>query len=576
MKRTTARYTAYFVALMAVMLSMAACTSDGAAPDDVPSTTAPGGMGKVSLRIGVAGNGNTTRTSTGWQDKNANDDEMMNIWTVVIADDNDNNAVKVLACKPAAGTEREDDVVVEDLELPAGTYNVYSFANMSVAKVAELIGLTTASPEVAEPLDGGAVKDYGDAFTGKVEAAKAVVAVNGNNFDPKADDNGFGSNGIPMSNVQTVTVSGGETVTKNLIVIRMLAKMELRITNETGGNVTLKEIALTDITANPAKGTTNPVPEGTAANLMLLPNLTAGADDMEAHHGGIQPNLNGTPATEVFKPTIKEDEKVIANGSGKNITFYINESQAPKDSHFELTLQFDEGEYRYAVINDENEKTDDESKWNYIARNDYRIIPVTLDAYKLELIPYDFPPIGVLPASVRVLNESENLYEMTFHDYGHFHLVPRVTKSDTDVVPFSADQNPSSTAWTLNGNWDGSWFTASAIGVLTEDANPGGFYVKENSSSTVDASENGGIPVFDTQTTWNGFNPFIFGKIAKPADADNTKKEDKTVYHEFKIKLHVANADGSTIYDRYMIYRFNMKLSLSDDRMLSTAKRRGH
>jgi len=570
MKKTTTRYTAYFVALTAVMLSMAACTSDGAAPDDdVPGTTAPGGMGKVSLRIGVAGNGNTTRTSTGWQDKYANNDEMMNIWTVVIADDK-NKVIKVLACKPAAGTEREDDVVVENLELSAGTYNVYSFANMSVTKVAELIGLTTASPEVAEPLDGGAVKDYSDAFTGKVEAAKAVVAVNGNNFDPKADDNGFGSMGIPMSNVQTFTVSGGETVTKNLIVIRMLAKMELRIKNETGSKVTLKEISLTGITANPAT-------EG-AANLMLLPYLTAGADEMNAHHGDIKPNLNKKPATEVFKPTIKEDEKVIANGSGKNITFYINESQAPKDSHFELTLQFDEGEYRYAVINDENEKTDDESEWKYIARNDYRIIPVTLDAYKLELIPYDFPPIGVLPASVRVLNKSENLYEMTFHDYGHFHLVPRVTKVGTsDVVPFSASaKKPDSSTniiawWTLNDDvWANSWFTASKIGESwSTDGNPGDFYENENSSSTVDASENGGIPVFDTETTWNGFNPFIFGKIAKPADA-----AEKSVYHEFKIKLYVANADGSTQYDRYMIYRFNMKLSA--DRMLSTAKRRGH
>lgn len=538
------RYIYYNVALIASMMLWAACSSDSDAVTD--GLDAPNdGMSKVTLRIGTADSrGSSTRAT--WKDDNATDDEMMNIWVVVIADAS-NKAEKVFACKPSVDAEHEIDVVAEDIELPNGTHHFYSFANMSVAKVKELLRITTLTMD--EPSNDGVVVEATE-VSGTINVDNVSVAVAGNNFKTGVD-NGFGSTGIPMSNKQTVTIS--ENGTKDLIVIRMLAKMKLEITNMTGANVILRNIAISNITGNPEDGKTN---------LKLLPNLKEGADDMNYYHGDIQPNLSSEVITGVFSPALTE-EQTIGNDEKKSITFYINESAEPKNSEklFELTLTFNNGEYRYAVIDNSNAESDDTGKWNYIARNDYRIIPITLDDYKLELVPYDFPPIGVLPVSVRTLDESKNLYEMTFHDYGHFHFVPKVTKmSDNSSVPYNAGGTDGA-YWTLNTDWANSWLTYDTFGgTLSTDGNPGGFYVVETTPSTVDGSENGGIPVLDTQTTWNGFSPFIFGNIAKPSSDG-----EKSVYHEFKVKLHTPT------YERYMIYRFNVVLSA--DRMLSPAKR---
>lgn len=535
------RYIYYNVALIALIMLGAACSSDGDAVTDGPD--APNdGMSKVTLRIGTADSrGGSTRA--GYPSE-----EGMNIWVVVIADKND-NAKKMLACKTANDHYEEDNIETK-IELTNGSYNFYSFANMSVAKVKELLSVTS---ELADNDLTETGKEVIRDASGKVNATGKAVAVNGNSFNAfdKDSNNGFGFYGIPMSNKQTFEIRGD--VEKDLIVIRMLAKMKLEIKNETGVDVTLKNIAISNITGNA---------EDRKTNLMLLPKLSENGANIDVHvHGDIQPNLSGDAEKVVFNYSVTGDAIEIGYRESKDITFYINESVAPDDGLFELTLTKNNGEYRYAVIDNSNDDEDDNGKWNYIARNDYRIIPITLDDYKLELIPYDFPPIGVLPASVRTLDESKNLYEMTFHDYGHFHLVPKVTKmSDNSSVPYNAGGTDGA-YWTLNTDWANSWLTYDTFGgTLSTDGNPGGFYVVETTPSTVDGSENGGIPVLDTQTTWNGFSPFIFGNIAKPSSDG-----EKSVYHEFKVKLHTPT------YERYMIYRFNMVLSA--DRMLSPVKR---
>lgn len=93
-------------------------------------------------------------------------------------------------------------------------------------------------------------------------------------------------------------------------------------------------------------------------------------------------------------------------------------------------------------------------------------------------------------------------------------------------------------------------------GTAQTTGNYNNFYVTEAPASTVDGTDNGGVPVLDLTTVWNGFSPFIFGKINEPAAEETLPK---TIYHEFKARLHVN--DGSTTYSRDMIYRFNMKLA---------------
>ena len=559
------RYT-YMIVLAAMTAVMAACSSD----DDVSANAdqqRQDGMAQVTLHVSPANSPAVTRA--GWQDGNATDDEMMNIWVVVITD-NSNGVEKVLACKPT-GQEREIDAIAS---LPLGAHKFYSFANMSVATVASTLGITVTMPTMSE----NDVVYEATAASGTVDAEKAVK-VSGNGFNKFADneDNGFGSEGIPMSNVQTATIVNNTTM--DLIVIRMLAKIEVQLYNETGSSVTVQSVTLSDLTYNPTLS-------DDPANLMLLPELTSGANTMEYVHKDIQPNLNGTPAKVDYTYEVPTEKQAVATATyasgtpARKLTFYVNESATPTnpDGLFYLTLKLANGstsELRYALINQNGKTTVDNNAWNYIARNDYRIIPIVIDDYKLELIPYDFPPIGVYPCSVKEIED--DLYEMTFHDYGHFHLVPKVTKiSDNTVVPYSSSDTPSGTAWTLNTNFAGSWKAAATKGGAWLDADgitSNGFY--RDQTAATDGDDAGGAPVWYANTSspqWDPaggttYNPFIFGYIADPDAAwwalDPSSRTDKQIYHEFRVKLFVGGA-----YRRDLIYRFYM--TLSADQMLGS------
>lgn len=548
-----------YICLSVLILMTGGCSSDDSG-NEIPAPS-PNEKVAVHLRIAPAGSSKGMRA---WTDDNATDDEMMNIWVVVITDEDD--AVEtVLACKPTADSREIDPIAL----LPMGVHHFYSFANMSVASIASTLGITVTMPEMT---DADEVYEATTA-SGTVVADKNVM-VNGNKFSlfNPSDNNGFGSYGIPMSNVQSATITGSTTL--DLIVIRMLAKIELQFYNDTGSDVTVTGITLTDVTANAAN------------NLKLLPSLTAGANIMDPVHGDIQPHLNGTPAT----GNVTYTEQTIAvsaetnnpGGTPVKFTFYVNESAAPAVTasnvfgHYFLTVTLDgETEARYALIDDTNADPLDEGRWDYIARNDYRIIPIVLDDYKLDIIPYDFPAIGIYPASVK---EEDGYYTINFHDYGHFHLVPKVTKISTSVVvPFAATAPTgtyASTSWglvndTFTDSW-GSWTDVTkATEYVNEEATTPFYRTGYTTDPPVDGDEVGGEPVWYPNTSapqWDPaggstYNPFIFGYIADPGAA---LAADRKVYHEFSVNLY---KQGMTA-PRVMTYRLYMILD-TDQMMYS-------
>ena len=524
---------------MSVALLMAACSSDS----ETAGLTDDNGY--VQLRIMTESC--RAKVTRSWQDTYAEDKEMMNLWVVVVTDDN-GVVKKCYACAPT-GTQREDDDVAQ---LPKGNYTVYSFANISVANVCSLLGITAPA---TIPTIGTTPVTIDVTGTVSDDGSKTAT-INGNNFDPTATNN-YGVAGIPMSNKQTITA---QDVKKDLIVVRMMAKIVLKLYNETGSPVTVKEVTLSDITDNAAN------------NLKLLPSLS-NPDDMSAHDKDIQPNLNENPAPDKvdFIYEVPSNQQTVgtalySNGiPAQTLTFYINESATPQNAEglFYLTLKMSNTEYRYALISDNNAH-----EWNYIARNDYRIIPIILDNYKLELIPYDFPPIGVYPVSVSEIDTENHIYNFTFHDYGHFHLVPKVTNTSTSAtVGYNAG---SGDYWTLNTDWEGTLKTAATKGGAWLDAAgvvANGFY--RNQTDEADADEAGGVPVWyandgvagpqwDPSASAN-YVPFVFGYIAEPATLPLTA--DRKIYHEFRVKLYVGG-----VYRRDLTYRYYM--TLSQDLML--------
>lgn len=380
----------YMACLVMLLTTFAACSPDSDASDPGSTTNKT-----YTLHFNlspVSGSSASSRAETytagspnSWED--GSKEENMKSWTVVFVK-TDGTVAKVVK-KPSVeeGKDKEDDVIVTGLE--AGTkYTVYSFANISDVDLGTIT--EGSSPD----------------FDSK------SFAVNGNDMD-------ITTNGIPMSNKQTVTVgSDGKPDITDLYVVRMLSKITLKFRNMTGEDITVKNVSISDITSNPATG---------AENIKLLP----AKDVVSSAYVAQTPNLVENAASEEFKHTITSGLTVAKNTTdydtddSRSVSFYVNESQAGKAyPYFVVTLETNVGSQRYFMYTD----------WNQIARNDHHVLKLALSDYKLRLKVEDFGSIGSAPS----LKDDGKQLNLIFHDLEEFHIVPSVTKySDGSSVSFT-------------------------------------------------------------------------------------------------------------------------------------------
>lgn len=370
----------YMACLVMLLLTFAACSPDSDASDPGSNTNktytlhfnlspVSGSSASSRAETYTAGSPNT------WED--GSKEENMKSWTVVFVKSSDRTVAKVVK-QPSVeeGNVKEDDVTVTGLE--AGTYSVYSFANISDA---DLGTITEGSPSPD--------------FDSK------SFAVNGNDMDIKA-------NGIPMSNKQEVTIgSDGQPDVKDLYVVRMLSKITLKFRNMTGEDITVKNVSISDITSNPAAGT---------ENIMLLPKTSVSSTNVAQ-----APNLVENAKRDDFTHAITHGLTVAKNTTGydtdnsRSVSFYVNESQAGNAyPYFVVTLETNVGSQRYFMYTD----------WNQIARNDHHVLKLALSDYKLRLKVEDFGSIGSAPS----LKDDGKQLNLIFHDLEEFHIVPSVTK----------------------------------------------------------------------------------------------------------------------------------------------------
>lgn len=368
----------YMACLVMLLLTFAACSPDSDASD-------PGSITNKTYTLHfnlspVSGSSASSRAETytagspnTWED--GSKEENMKSWTVVFVK---SGTVAKVVKQPSVeeGKNKKDDVTVTGLE--AGTYSVYSFANISDAK----LGTIT---------EGSRSPDFDS----------KSFAVNGNDMDITA-------NGIPMSNKQEVTIkSDGQPDITDLYVVRMLSKITLKFRNMTGEDITVKNVSISDITSNPATGTENikllPAKPVSSANVPQAPNLVENAKRDDFTHAI-------TSGLTVAKNTTDYD-----TDNSRSVSFYVNESKAGNAyPYFVVTLETSVGSRRYFMYTD----------WNQIARNDHHVLKLALSDYKLRLKVEDFGSIGSAPS----LKDDGKQLNLTFHDLEEFHIVPSVTK----------------------------------------------------------------------------------------------------------------------------------------------------
>lgn len=368
----------YMACLVMLLTVFAACSPDSDASD-------PGSITNKTYTLHfnlspVSGSSASSRAETytagspnTWED--GSKEENMKSWTVVFVKTDGTVAKVVKQPSVAEGKDMEDDVTVTGLE--AGTYSVYSFANISDA---ELGTITEGSPSPS--------------FDSK------SFAVNGNDWNI--------AKGIPMSNKQEITIgSDGQPDVKDLYVVRMLSKITLKFRNMTGQDITVKNVSISDITSNPATGTENvkllPAKPVSSANVPQVPNLVENAKRDDFTH-------TITSGLTIAKNTTDYD-----TDNSRSVSFYVNESQAGNAyPYFVVTLVTNVGSQRYFMYTD----------WSQIARNDHHVLKLALSDYKLRLKVEDFGSIGSAPS----LKDDGKQLNLIFHDLEEFHIVPSVTK----------------------------------------------------------------------------------------------------------------------------------------------------
>ena len=426
----------YYICIWAVCL-LAACS----AGDD--ATSFPG-QADAENRVGVtlqlsalssqtSQSSRSSLTRAGWEtDTEAWPGEMMKSWFVVVVQNG--TIEKIITSNFQSGvTEVEkDQVFVKELNMGETTF--YSFANIKP----EEIGLN-AITSVGQQLPAG--------FDEK------TYQMNGNSKLFHLSMTPEFQNGYPMSNKQMVNITDNQQVI-NLEVIRMVAKVQLSISNATDHDIVLKSITLSDVTLNGNR------------NIKLLPNVDS-ANKLKGVNlvDGVAKGTITLEADDINGITIGE-------GATQTACFYMNESLVDKredggNRYFILSLTTVDAttgtpsNQRYAMLS-----------WNEIRRNDYLKIPIKLEDYQIRWKVEAFSPIGVLP---KVTDDGENL-SLDFSYYGEFHIKPEVIK-----LSRTGSQTLSVSEWQMGTDATGS------DGWALQEQNPQG---------------EDGVNIFDASPSW--------------------------------------------------------------------------
>lgn len=425
----------YYICIWAVCL-LAACSAGDEATSFPGQADAENRVG-VTLRLSALSSqtsqsSRSSLTRAAWEtDTEALPGEMMKSWFVVVVQNGKIEKIITSDLKSLGVTEVEKDQVF--VELSKGETTFYSFANLKLSELGLDVG-TSVGQNLPADFDEKTFQ-----MDGNSQLFHQLMT-------PDLSD------GYPMSNKQVVNITGNQQVI-NLEVIRMVAKVQLTITNATDHAINLKTITLSDVTLNGNQ------------NIKLLPNVDS--------NNQLQVNLANSAKKGTITLTAAENNGITIEARvTQTACFYMNESLVDKDEdggnrYFVLSLATEDAatgatsNLRYAMLS-----------WNEICRNDYLKIPIKLEDYQIRWKVEAFSPIGVLP---KVTDDGENL-SLDFGYYGEFHIKPEVIK-----LSRTGSQTLSVSEWQMGTDATGS------DGWTRQEQNPQGA---------------DGVNIFDSSPAW--------------------------------------------------------------------------
>ena len=376
MRRSTIKH--FMLALLTAVVA-ASCSEDNTDNQDSEGRTVA-----VEMVIGTR--------ATGTPEAAQADVEKIHTWWVAFVDKN--GIVRHVESRPAGLTSYVDEERVE-MNLPTGTYTLYAFANISQEELKSKTGV-----EFVE----------GNAYPSAVKTVGYAITM------PWAPDKE-----LPMSGWQDVRVTGRTNEVFSIEVVRMLAKMEVRYTNESRKKITINRLKLS---------------QSETDNVPLLPNYTYlesgwDSDDPCEARDYVRPY-----ASLLADPPVL-DAYTGGSPKGYDDIFYVRESQA----NYNVT-----GRYLMAVnITREGGHAEDllfalTKDLRSIYRNDHIVIPIVLSDYQVSLDVNFYPPIGGYPAVIT--EESEEGFYCKFGTEGDFEIYPKVEDSYNGYALLYGTVNP--------------------------------------------------------------------------------------------------------------------------------------
>lgn len=319
-------------------------------------------------------------------------------------------AIYAVADKVLANTVESDPI---DIELRAGQYKAYAFANIDFDEL-NTLGITKGG---TIPTDLGTKRFAIDKYFGSTLAhnllpmetfqADFAAAAKFNDGDLT---NNVGNVGIPMTSIngQEVTVTERINQTFGIEVRRLLAKLQFDFRYPLEGGPDLYLMS------------------------QSVKNLTFGTDVLLMNYEEARNTINGGAAITDFQELT---HSYGASGQTLNVnttktdgvnydkvftkSFYVLESQGDKDTNsFELNFDIrkntaePEDGMRYSITNPAN--------LTLIHRNDWIIIPVTIGEWLMDIDVYCYPPIGGYPEAHIEAGATE--FHVTFDSPGDIAL----------------------------------------------------------------------------------------------------------------------------------------------------------
>ncbi|MCI7782466.1 MAG: hypothetical protein MR544_05100 [Parabacteroides sp.] len=355
--------------LLLSLLWFVACSDEGGNNlPEVPEVQ----YAKVTISLGTADNATPAFTKAGETVEEGADESyehfIQNWWVVIVNEAG--NVAKVLTNDPLGGISNEDPDSENSIEtqLPIGSwFTFYAFANLNSVKKD-----TNSGAAYIQTLQPGAT----------FEVNKAVELLE------MADYTESNKNYIPMSSYASDKLQVQEDATKNkveLLLIRLLGKVSVTVTNASTNAITLKQITLDKFRTG---GAIYLLPYD-AAESKSTQNLLA--TDMKDNY---RPSFPQDATSSYTQKTITpENTTISATADDKAIsytaTFFAPETdfQTANGGDLQITLDV-EGRNNKSIATD----------FSFIRRNDWLKIPILVSEAEVKItLKQPHMPIGGIP-----------------------------------------------------------------------------------------------------------------------------------------------------------------------------------